>query len=151
MTELPRYVRVAKALRWTNLEFKSWYLHDDGTPAEEPQWHGTAPLLNRTGYGTPLNPLWEENIEAGRHWNELWRVPRYDKDWAATGPLIERFRLELAQDESGAWWAETGDIKDPAIQACAATPLEAICELILKLAEAGALKEDHADPDPVRP
>lgn len=82
-------------------------------------------------------------------------VPHYDTDWAATGPLIEKFRIILRpiiDDPSwaaGVWeevvpsssaiprvkWTDlqpAGDLGHP-------TALEAVCNLILVLKEAGKL------------
>lgn len=68
-------------------------------------------------------------------------VPRYDTDWSATGPLIEKHMI-IPRFGSGTWWAEadwptyqkhirwTGEGE---------TPLIALCHLILSLKEAGKL------------
>jgi len=73
-------------------------------------------------------------------------VPRYDTDWSATGPLIERFKFWLVWDEHPQLWtahwgqfraAEHGGEWDG--EAEDATPLLAVCALILALAEAGKL------------
>lgn len=62
---------------------------------------------------------------------------RYDEDWAATGPLIEKYGIVLAYP-NGLYWQAWKDSEEPA--PCAETPLLAICELILALAEIGGLK-----------
>jgi hypothetical protein len=134
MTEKPKYVRVAEALRWTNLVFKAWFVNEDGSPDEAPRWHGTAPDRS---YGMPLNPLWAEDIKAGRKWDEVWRVPHYDTDWAATGPLIEKYRLDLCRDQEEGYWEAIDHQRETSMWG--ASPLVAVCNLILKLAEAGKL------------
>ena len=70
-------------------------------------------------------------------------VPAYDTDWSATGPLIEKYGFWLRRlDKYGAaqaWDAfRNDDLKWP--QCAGPTPLIAICNLILALAEAGELK-----------
>lgn len=66
-------------------------------------------------------------------------ILRYDTDWTATGPLIERFGINIDLRGSGKWWAscfgvppELPHLVDPQD---ASTPLEAVCLLILKLKE----------------
>jgi hypothetical protein len=72
----------------------------------------------------------------------LLRTPYYDTDWAATGPLIEKHRIQVSPPmwmttenfeihEDDGWMAmsaRTTPAKGPA-------PLVAVCNLILKLAE----------------
>jgi hypothetical protein len=95
------------------------------------------------------------------------RVPHYDTDWSATGPLIERLHVTLESPSSPtaqtlyagdpcwrASWntgcpyphygapAEQDDAKDECIchdGVADQTPLLAVCALILALAEAGRL------------
>lgn len=80
------------------------------------------------------------------------RPPRYDTSWEATGPLIERYAIDLSwhpaneDGDSERWLAvawipirkgvpvEVKKVEGP-------TPLIAVCELILKLAAAGKLTE----------
>lgn len=72
--------------------------------------------------------------------NEWRAVPRYDTDWAATGPFIERFGIDVTQvgvpvKEYG-WHAEVfGEGLGGG-----ATPLVAICNLLLVLHAAGKLE-----------
>lgn len=65
----------------------------------------------------------------------------YDTDWAATGPLIEKYEIQI--DKRGAGWcasafdeANFAHLADPAF---AETPLIAVCNLILALKEEGNL------------
>jgi hypothetical protein len=78
------------------------------------------------------------------------RIPRYDTDWAATGPLIERYDLALeptsiairsALPDSEPWTATAGlrNTRNGQEWARGATPLLAACNLILSLAAAGKL------------
>ena len=59
-------------------------------------------------------------------------IPQFDTDWSATGPLIERYRIDL---ENGPGWSAyaCGITKD------ADTPLLAVCHLIIALGKAGKL------------
>ena len=66
--------------------------------------------------------------------------PRYDTDWAATGPLIERFGLTVAPHDLQPWVAFDGPgINAAGFTTYARTPLLAVCHLILALKEAGKL------------
>lgn len=79
-------------------------------------------------------------------------VPRYDTDWSATGPLIERYGISVTMDDDDAssvgWLAGTfeyvcGSDGYHAYMdrgyATGETPLIAVCNLILALKEAGKL------------
>lgn len=80
------------------------------------------------------------------------RVPDYPFDWRATGRLIERFGIsvyrpdEFCPDREFAWvaaWGGAHGWDDGSVcadeQEGAATPLEAVCRLILRLKDAGKL------------
>lgn len=113
--EKPLHVRVAEVLGC-----KPVY----STDPELAAIHGPACWCGDEGrrkgpHSTPRSPL-----------NEL---ARYDTDWSATGPLIEKYELDL-QKESDAWMAWDGPE-----YASGGTPLLAVCNLILALAEAGKL------------
>ncbi len=135
MTEKPLHVRVAEALGWKKLE----QLHRD--------------IAQRVGV---LGPHVEDSFE-GREpaYGELEMVPRYDTDWSATGPLIERFGLTLTED-MGSWHA----CRDGGSYACmemehvyvgeADQPLLAVCNLILALHAAGKLPSSRS-PRPTEP
>lgn len=71
-----------------------------------------------------------------------WPV-RYDQDWAATGPLIEKFNLTLIWDLGWCAFTEVdttiGEFTCNGKWAKGETPLEAVCNLLLILKEAGKL------------
>jgi hypothetical protein len=89
----------------------------------------------------------------------LEQIPRYDTDWSATGPLIEKYRINIgapSPQDSCVWVNRPAD-GDPALRmwdsttemlGCAdiavegETPLIAVCHLILALSKAGKLKEN---------
>lgn len=71
---------------------------------------------------------------------------RYDTDWSATGPLIEKYSISVTRT----WKAMLEDIPGDNWIACikdanrgfadGPTPLVAVCNLLLKLHAAGKLK-----------
>jgi hypothetical protein len=63
-------------------------------------------------------------------------VPRYDLDWSATGPLIEKYGI-CQYLNCGAWHSYTASDGDDCGDG--ATPLESLCRLILALGKAGKL------------
>jgi hypothetical protein len=82
------------------------------------------------------------------HWG---RPPRYDTDWSATGPLIERYNMHLSKWNHAtgerAWWyaavwgpAEEYGQERKVETGGHETPLIAVCHLILALKEAGKLE-----------
>ena len=112
--ETPLHVRVAEALGWFGFQPSINGLWPD-------EWRGIPP---RPIIGEPPK-----------------EVPRYDTDWSATGPLIERFRLEVipTPHESKAWLAATEINAQHKDNRLGQTPLIAVCNLILALSEAGKL------------
>jgi hypothetical protein len=68
----------------------------------------------------------------------LTRIPRYDLDWSATGPLIERFGIDLIHTS---WGWEASRVVDgtlvSATDIVTHTALGAVCNLILALHAAG--------------
>jgi hypothetical protein len=108
------------------------------------------------------NPLWLCACRKGErvfpHGTELSdgyvasAVARYDTDWAATGPLIEKYRLFVGRyadwSHDGRWYAmqtvagypESMPGKDERLERTGTTPLEAVCHLILALKAAGKLE-----------
>jgi hypothetical protein len=106
----PLHVRVAEALGWVDMRPRS----EDGL------WGGQAPDVS-----------WP--------WTS---PPRYDTDWSATGPLIEKYgiRVELTGPvvihPIGKWRADYGFGEHDGF---GATPLLAVCNLILALKDAGKL------------
>lgn len=130
MSEKPLHVRVAEALGWTGCAEVSTLAERkaDGVVFQSSRWQGSY-----TVKGTDAE---------GRHFTywDLREVPRYDTDWAATGPLIERFGFELYRPTESGWpWRATKYGTATLPQGNAATPLEAVCNLILVLAENGEL------------
>lgn len=111
MTERPLHVRVAESLGWTGV-FQSLG-----------SWFGLPP---------PWRGPREHHPETG--------IPRYDTDWAATGPLIEKYGITLEFfNDPLPWWAKCHGIPPRYPQKVAPqggkTPLIAVCELFLKLEE----------------
>lgn len=100
-------------------------------------YHG----IDRTG--------WWSAVDMSGELLPVGELPRYDIDWSATGPLIERYAIKLIPpvcclgcehhpDDSGAsnWTAvDEADVEE----ATGPTPLIAICGFILALKEAGKL------------
>lgn len=77
-----------------------------------------------------------------------WAIKRYDTDWSAAGPLIEKYVAQILHDTPDRWvaisdaiWDETTDTHDAGcdITASGRTGLEAVCNLILALKDAGKL------------
>jgi len=68
-------------------------------------------------------------------------VARYDLEWSATGPLIERFGIALRENGVRCWsvWSERTDTPVEEEVAEGETPLIAVCHLILALSKAGKL------------
>ncbi len=79
-------------------------------------------------------------------------VSRYDTDWSATGPLIEKHKINLSKGNRGKWFATTIDPdgepscwhlgEECGFAPCgceSSTPLIAVCNLILMLTKEGKL------------
>ena len=120
MSDKPLHVQVARALGWTGLR---------PSREDEIDWQFA---------------WWGHH--ADDRGDEL-RVPHFDTDWSATGPLIEKYKIVLlpATPNSGwtGWtvgtaarmtydWRCEDEVEGP-------TPLIAVCNLILALKEAGKL------------
>lgn len=122
--EKPLHVRVAEALGWTRCS-----LSLEAGLSPEKFWSGRP--LKDSGFRFPEDdePYYE------------YMIPRYDTDWAVTGPLIERFGVWLNPCECGtpfgSHWTASANPHDAEGQG--ETPLEAVCDLILALSEAGKL------------
>lgn len=112
-TEKPLHVRVAEALGWSRC------------PSDD-MWHPP---------GTTCGEWTNGHCCEGAMFDGA--VPRYDTDWSATGPLIERYQISIVSDGSAVrcWSTDVG----AAPLSFGATPLAAVCNLILALAEAGRL------------
>lgn len=120
-TTRPLHVRVAEALGWTRCQEER-----DG------DWIGALPSADM------LSSRRESGI-----------VPRFDTDWAATGPLIERYVVMLNNHKRrGFGWTAGTTVPDTSPEADdggaffgepSETPLIAVCNLIQALKEAGKL------------
>lgn len=82
------------------------------------------------GHGADFDPIAFDND-----------VPRYDTDWSATGPLIEKYGISLTgppPSEPGSQWVAYVE-DDHEAQSGNRSPLIAVCNLILALKGAGKL------------
>lgn len=113
----PLHVRVAEALGWTQIgPGNTMNMGDPGI--------GYPPTTPIVGHKEP--------------------IPRYDTDWSATGPLIERMFIRVFPSDAGmdahselGWRAAHGGW---ASGMWGKTPLIAVCNLILALHAAGKLE-----------
>lgn len=131
MPDKPIHVQVAEALGWTDCTL-SGYVH----------WRGEHFEDRRTWQG--INPHVAERTTIQSS------VPRYDTDWAATGPLIEEYRLTVRptmqfprdSDDAASWdaFVYVDDFHTIGRFVVGVTPLLAVCNLILELGKAGKLK-----------
>lgn len=116
MPEKPLHVRTAEALGWTMLEPSN--LMDLSHP-----YRGYPPHLPVVG--------------------QKERVPYYDTDWSATGPLIEQYRFDTAWSGDEHGWTATAWRPDgeptKAFYKQGSTILIAVCRLIIVLRETGKL------------
>lgn len=106
----PLHVRVAEALGW-------------GLTADGASWISPPPSEGR--------------YDAAACGDSI--PPRYDTDWSATGPLIEKCKMWIAPFDDrgyGHWTAKTATQDMPEGHP---TILLAVCHLILALKEAGKL------------
>lgn len=141
MTDRPLHVRTAEALGWKGIEDAPKIDRERSALEGRPvvvgsEWFGRA---------TEDCPKWGALVKA----YASYAVPRYDTDWSATGPLIERYGIELRNDgNSKGWeavWPGGTDYEarslfaNPLIEGTGPTPLVAVCNLILALKEAGKL------------
>lgn len=122
----PLHVRVAEAL--------GIVICDQWTVLDMDPWNGPTYRANCTHKGCVPSQ----------------RPPRYDTDWSATGPLVEKYGLTLAKCEDQEVWlaAPRQEYLDESAGYLAyasrpfmqgETPLIAVCNLILALKEAGKL------------
>lgn len=99
----------------------------------------------------PVEGLWCDcsNGWSRPHGQAPGSIYRYDADWRATGPLIEKYEMVLEGDARGrrpedrwlAWYDFScdNDGEHSGTRGYGPTPLIAVCNLILKLKEAGKL------------
>jgi hypothetical protein len=111
----PLYVRVAETLGWTDGRrcgdlAAVWASGWDGLPPR------AVPII-----GQP---------EAGRQ-----KIPRYDIDWSATGPLIEKYEIGIQPQrrspyDTPPWWIAHIERGSRTAAHLDSTPLLAACHLI---------------------
>jgi hypothetical protein len=119
--EKPLHVHVAEALGWTGCQ----------PYAEGVAWFG-------------------RGTEPGDQTETPSDVPWYDTDWSATGPLIEKYCIEVSNDgaydfdeeeRSQVDWRAVANAEIPGgmHEAEGPTPLKAVCNLLLALGKSGKL------------
>lgn len=131
----PLHVRVAEALGWTATHLRDApEAHACGdiliTDPERMRWKGRAP-------GEQL---------VGPHGCTL--IPRYDTDWAAAGPLIERYAISLSfaisekHEHRFEWIAREndGDCRCVGRFEWDKSPLVAVCRLLVRALPEGLHK-----------
>lgn len=116
--EKPLHVRVAEALGWFGFEPSPNGMWPD-------EWRGHPPV-----------PIVGEPAK---------EVPRFDIDWSATGPPIERLRIQFwaqpyDEPRPELWYAGIPTARGSSLHAEGPTPLIAVCNLILALKAAGQLE-----------
>lgn len=131
--EKPLSVRCAEALGWIQLHirgFKSlWCCGDITLPCE--RWAGRRPgnvLLSHEGFHDSVPPYGEDSPEG----------------WACTGPLVERFGLDLSREFPGtkaAYVAAICDPDRPLTTAAGPTACSAIAEWVASNVENGEVKK----------
>jgi len=110
----PLHVKVAEALGWTDIEAT----HPKEDSSVVSGWLGVSP---------------DEETCA--------MLPRYDTDWSATGPLVEKYRMWVFPDNAAKefYWEATCEPGPEGFSGEGPTPLVAVCELVLALKEVGKL------------
>jgi len=110
---------------------------------EKPLHVQVAEALGWTDCQLEPSGLW---VGRGHPWHGPVELKRYDTDWSATGPLIEKYELALGQTGMEdpkptwvAWWPGSCDVDTCSVDAPADTPLLAACHLLLALKAAGKL------------
>jgi hypothetical protein len=105
---------------------------------------GCKPVPPKPGWETEAE-LWRCNCHNGPHEDMGAEQPgalkRYDRNWSATGPLIEKYGIgvEVLDDNSWMVWCEMDDISMDIHGDVGNSVLVAICRLILALGKAGKL------------
>ena len=124
----PLHVQVAEALGWTELEYGGWVEEIGGQIYQDHRrWRGYGPYQVKEACGNYI-PMRQD-------------LPHYDTDWAWTGALIERLGISLNNYSQAPTKGTTAHrmVDDRIFDASAETQLLAVCNLILKLKEAGKL------------
>lgn len=120
--KLPLHIRTAYALGWHDIKMAT-PMHGSGA---QPEW---------------MDPEFKDYAT----------VPRYDTDWSAAGPLIERFKIQLSPPMPDSlalvsshceWVARAEEHEDGTFTYAGQNirALYAVCNLILVLAAAGKLE-----------
>jgi hypothetical protein len=120
----PLHIEVARALGWTRVE---------ECPASTLDWHGHPP----DEHWAKVNDYGNYGLCGCEKPQAV--VPRYDTDWSATGPLIERYEITLDHQDDDGTLPDYWRAKRPGFTAETGHPLIAVCYLILALHEAGKL------------
>ena len=141
LPDKPLHVQVAEALGETmNFGLQPWEFGH-----YNPRW------LRRLKAGEFVRDLKGPFGRAIQDSEEFWGEPiRYDTDWAATGPLIEKYRIcthgpsKMSNPPQFAGWGAyvrtMRNEKDERVLGGGDTPLMAICNLLIALGAAGKPK-----------
>ncbi len=146
MSEKPLHVRVAEAL--TGQEAVMWHWH----PVKQEPVLGARTIPPFEGRGSWALPklVRDPGFVCEGVDGLLFEAPSYDTDWSATGPLIEKYHIDLwhVPEQFGhhAEWRATNETRggeNYPHSGCVngPTPLIAACGLIIALAEAGKLEK----------
>lgn len=127
MTDKPLHVQVAEALGWPSPEFITNEGHDPNRPI-----YGWRKCYREHAEGEDCEQehLWHCGTE------DFFKAPDYDTDWSATGPLIEKYKIDIFSPRGDTWMAQAwrpNDLPQETFKSSGMTPLEAVCSLILKL------------------
>ncbi len=138
--ERPLHVRVAEALGWTDL------LPANDGPFRAEHWSGVPPAgLPMDAYAFVLKVDHENRIMSVGPGS----VPRYDTDWSATGPIIERLGLNVGTAPMGMpGFAAIAPRGVPPGLGLGDTLLVAVCELLLSLNEQDVALADLLKAEP---
>lgn len=144
IAEKPLHVRVAEALglhvKDTSYTCSGQCVRAIEEGADFPTPHDSHEPHRHGGWS-----YWKPyEYEEGGDWESC---PRYDTDWSATGPLIEKYRIQVGPSycyglPSGPFAASVGngEHRDGTTWEYGETPLTAVCNLLLTLAAAGELR-----------
>jgi hypothetical protein len=146
--EKPLHVLVSEALGWTDCEGREterWtstvILNPSPNRGESVLWIGRQPLDPAEIQSHPMLPM-----RTGPHSGRV-PIPRYDTDWSATGPLIEKYGIELTitgRPPKTHWvcWAAKREGFTPSAEGATGSqhPLRSVCYLLLELKAAGKLE-----------
>ena len=127
LPDKPLHVQVAEALGETmNFGLQPWEFGH-----YNPRW------LRRLKAGEFVRDLKGPFGRAIQDSEEFWGEPiRYDTDWAATGPLIEKYGICI-ESHSGDWRVHRHGVSFGPV--CGPTPLVAVCWLLVALVKEGKM------------